>query len=173
VIAKSDEPKEPWNGEFYVSFGDADGERSWQDAVAYGFVAAGGGPWYSKTLNLLNPGDRTWVKIPSTGFVGVGIVRSRPEPAASFLIATPEGERPVLEVAKRAHYHRELVDDPERCDYFVAIDWLQTVAREQSVREIGIFGNQNTVCRPSTPKWRHTVDRLKVHFPKWDARDGA
>jgi type I restriction enzyme, R subunit len=28
-------------------------------------------------------------------------------------------------------------------------------------------GNQNTVCQPTTPKWRHTIERLKAHFPKW------
>ena len=41
-------PNEPWNGEFYCSFG-VDGSRSWADAVQYGFIC-GGGAWYSKTL---------------------------------------------------------------------------------------------------------------------------
>lgn len=27
-----------------------------------------------------------------------------------------------------------------------------------------MFGNQNTVCKPVTPKWRWTVDRLKELF---------
>lgn len=27
-----------------------------------------------------------------------------------------------------------------------------------------MFGNQNTVCKPVTPKWRSTVDRLKQIF---------
>jgi hypothetical protein len=26
---------------------------------------------------------------------------------------------------------------------------------------VGLFGNQNTVCKPTTPKWTHTVERLK------------
>ena len=30
--------------------------------------------------------------------------------------------------------------------------------------EVGLFGNQNTVCQPTTPKWRHTVERLKQVF---------
>ena len=34
------EAREPWNGEFYVSFG---GGRSWEDARKYGFISAGGG----------------------------------------------------------------------------------------------------------------------------------
>lgn len=27
--------------------------------------------------------------------------------------------------------------------------------------------DQNTACQPITPKWRHTVDRLKTALPKW------
>ena len=73
-------PKEPWNGEYYVSFGDGMG-RSWSDAVKYRFVSAGGGSWYSNTLNLLKAGDRIWVKAPGHGFVGVGRVKGPSEPA--------------------------------------------------------------------------------------------
>lgn len=28
-----------------------------------------------------------------------------------------------------------------------------------------MFGNQNTVCKPRTPRWRTTVERLKQRFP--------
>jgi hypothetical protein len=42
------------------------------------------------------------------------------------------------------------------------------VPLEKAVREIGLFGNQNTVCKPTTPKWRSTVERLKEKFPGFD-----
>ena len=35
--------------------------------MQYGFICAGGGEWYSKTLNLLNVGDRVWLTIPGMG----------------------------------------------------------------------------------------------------------
>jgi uncharacterized protein YeaO (DUF488 family) len=38
--------------------------------------------------------------------------------------------------------------------------------------EVGLFGNQNTVCQPSTQKWRHTIERLKTRFRNWDAQPG-
>lgn len=41
-------------------------ERS-DDAVKYGFICGGGDTWYSRTLQLLNPGDRVWAKIPGSG----------------------------------------------------------------------------------------------------------
>ena len=68
-----------WNEEYYVSFGSD--ERSWVDAQKYGFISAGGGAGYSNTLKLLSPGDRVWVNIPHTGYVGVGIVRKEVQQA--------------------------------------------------------------------------------------------
>jgi hypothetical protein len=108
------------------------------------------------------------VKVPGSGFVGVGRVTGRAQRASTFEVNTPEGDIPVLNVAKRGSYHRELVDDPERCEYFVPVRWLQTVPLERAVQEIGMFGNQNTVCKPTTPAWRSTVERLKENFPKFD-----
>ena len=87
---------DPWNGEFYCSFGESK-SRSWQDAVEYGFVCGGGGKWYSRTLQLLSPDDRIWVKIPDTGFVGVGRVTGRITPASEYKVKNKEGsEVPVL-----------------------------------------------------------------------------
>jgi hypothetical protein len=160
-------PREPWNGEFYSSFGEGE-TRSWADAREFGFICGGGLPWYSKTLKMLSPGDRVWVKVPGLGFVGVGRATGEAQPAAEFCVSTPQGDRPVLEVATRGKYHRELVDDPERCEYFVPIKWLQTVPLEQAIQEVGMFGNQNTVCKPRTPGWRSTVERLKLRFPNFE-----
>lgn len=38
--------------DFYVAFGEGE-HRNWDDAVKYGFVSAGGGPCYSRTLESL------------------------------------------------------------------------------------------------------------------------
>jgi len=158
---------EPWNGEFYSSFGDSD-TRSWEDAREFGFISGGGGAWYSKTLQLLGPDDRVWVKVPGSGFVGVGRATGRRQPAKTFTVKTSKGEFPVLEVAKRGHYMREALDDLERCEYFVPMRWLQSVPLDEAIHEIGLFGNQNTVCKPTTPKWRSTVERLKQKFPRFE-----
>jgi hypothetical protein len=168
AASKPDGQNEPWNGEFYCSFGDPP-QRSWEDATEFGFISAGGGKWYSNTLQLLSPGDRVWVKVPGTGFVGVGRITGPVEPASTFQVSTPDGMKPVLQAATRAMYHKELQDDPDRCEYFVPIKWLATKSLAQAVQEIGLFGNQNTICKPTTPKWRTTVERLKPRFAGWDA----
>ena len=164
-------PNEPWNGEFYHSFGHS-AERSWDEAVQYGFICAGGGRWYSNTLQLLSPGDRVWAKVPGSGFVGVGRVKGTILSARDFVVPTEAGDKPFLQIAK-ANYHRELADDPDRCEYFVPVQWLQTVPVTQAVQELGMFGNQNSVCKPTATKWRATVERLKERFPAFDAVSSA
>jgi hypothetical protein len=159
---------EPWNGEFYCNYGHYDGIRSWSDAVQLNFICAGGGSWYTKTLHLLNSGERIWVKAPGYGFVGVARVAGPPQPAKTFKVTTPSGERPVMDVVKGGEYHREFIDDPEHCEYFVPVRWLQTVPLDKAVHEIGLFGSQHTVCKPTAAKWRYTVDRLKERFPTYD-----
>lgn len=157
---------EPWIGEFYASYGVGDRRRSWEEARRYGFISAGGGSWYSNTLNLLNVGDRVWVKSPGHGFVGVGEVAGRAQPLAEFAVRTPDGERAAVEVLAEGDYHRAFVDDPERSDWFVPVSWIHSVPLNEAVNEVGMFGNQNSVCKPTTPKWRTTVERLKERWPE-------
>jgi hypothetical protein len=88
---------EPWNGEFYCSFGEGN-ERSWDEASQHGFISGGGGPWYSRTLQLLRPGDRVWVKIPDVGFVGVGRAVGEAQPASTFTLSTSSEDTPALEI---------------------------------------------------------------------------
>ena len=165
--------REPWNGEFYVSYGHS-GTRSWEEAVQFGFVCAGGGAWYSGTLHLLQPNDRIWVKAPGYGFVGVGRVLDTPIAAADFRLRDSQGElRPALEVLMKGTYHREFAADPERSEYFVPVEWLQTVPLANGIQQAGMFGNQNTVCRPTTPGWSDTVERLKQAFPHYDDPSGG
>ena len=158
-------PKQSWNGEAYCNYGAGD-ERSWDDAVRYGFISAGGGAVYTKLLQILKPGDRVWVKAPGHGFVGVARVMGPPQPGSTFTVATPTGNKPVLEVAIDGDYHKS--HSPEKCEHFVPVRWLQTVPLDQGVHEVGMFGVPTCVCKPTSPKWQSTVEQLKLRFPDYD-----
>ena len=151
--------KGPWNGEYYVSFGDDEG-RKWDDARKYGFISAGGGPWYTKTLSLLSPGDRVWVNIPHKGYVGVGVVTETVQQAKDMTFERDNALAPMKELALQGKYFYS-EDDPENAEYVVKVQWVKTVSVNKAVKEIGFFGNQNSVCRPTAEKWNFTVERLK------------
>ena len=48
--------------------------------------------------------------------------------------------------------------------WFVPVEWIHTVASRDAVREVGFFGNQNTVAKPKSEKWEHTIETLKKKF---------
>lgn len=160
-ITDNSTTKEPWNGEFFVSFGD-DEQRSWEDARKFGFISAGGGAWYSRTLNLLKSGNRIWVRIPKIGYVGVGIVESEAIPASEFQVEENGKSISILDVKTSAKYGSRV--DTEDQEYFVKVNWLKTISRSEAYDELGFFGNQNSVCKPTALRWRSTVEHLKNRF---------
>ena len=148
--------KGDWNGEFYVSFGEGN-SRAWADAKKYGFVSAGGGPWYVNTLKTLQPGDRVWVNVPRTGYVGVGEVVSPAVRFDKFNVTINGVETPIMDV----DVHAPHMFDDEYGQHFVTVKWIKTVDLRHAVKETGFFGNQNTVAKPRAPSWQFTVERLK------------
>ena len=40
----------------------------------------------------------------------------------------------------------EFVDDPEKSEYVVRVQWTKTVPRSKAIWEKGMFANQNTAC---------------------------
>jgi hypothetical protein len=171
VVGKKTKAKGEWNGEYYVSFG-VGSSRRWEDAVRYGFISGGGGPFYIKTLQLLNPGDRVWVNVPGgTGYVGVGLVKAPACRVDQFMVPGPNGaETPITQATVEAPDMFHHANDDEKAEWFVRVDWIKTVPIEEAIKEKGFFGNQNTVAAPRVPKWDHTVQRLTQRF---DLRDSS
>ncbi len=152
---------EPWNGEYYVSFGEGE-RRRWADAMQHGYIAAGGGSWYSNTLHQLEPNDRIWVNVPGRGYVGVGRVTDKAKPITEFTLPDASGaQRPISEIVTET----PRTDKPdEELEYYVRVDWIKTLPLDQAIKEKGFFGNQNSVAKPKAKRWIHTIDRLKKRF---------
>ena len=150
-----------WNGEFYVSYGESEGQR-WEDGKKYGFITASGGTWYTKTLQALDPGDRIWVSSPGVGYVGVGTVTGVAQPAADFSVRVGDQDVWIGDLELAGDYTQDL--NTEWSAWFVPVQWIHAVDLDQAVKEVGFFGNQNTVAKPKSEKWEHTVARLKKSF---------
>lgn len=151
-----------WNGEFYANYGGE--HRSWDDARKYGFISAGGGDWFSRTLKLLEPGGRVWVNRPGMGYVGVAEVLGPPVPATEFKVETSQGLQPYLDIGNINEPMASHARQPDRMEYFVSVRWLKTVDERDAIRETGLFGNQNSAAKPTAPGWVSTVNYLKHRF---------
>jgi hypothetical protein len=139
-----------WNGrDFYVSFGE-DERRDWDDARNYGFVAAGGGEWFSRSLKQLKAGHRVFAYIPKGngvgGYVGVAEVTGEPMLARDFIVQQNGRRVPYLDVAKASEAGKDR-DDPALAEWVVPVRWLETRDREDAIRDSDFFANQNCAAR--------------------------
>jgi hypothetical protein len=118
--------KEPWNGkDWYVSFGSESGVRDWSEAAKFGFVSAGGGDWYSRTLASLPVGGRVFACIPKVGYVGVGTVTGQAAKADEAVLEHGGVQTSFRELPLSATY-AHANGEPE---YVVPIAWIRTVRR--------------------------------------------
>jgi hypothetical protein len=136
--------RRPWNGrDFYVVLGG----RDWDDCQRFGFISAGGGRYYSKPLEQLYQGARVFAYMPGQGYVGVGQVTEPVRPVTEFQVDVDGERKPILEAPfSDANLVRD-VDDLERCEYLVRVNWLARRSLEEAVWEAGLFANQMTVCK--------------------------
>jgi hypothetical protein len=155
--------KEPWNGEFYVSFGEGP-HRHWGDAAKYGFISAGHGPWYSRTLHQLEPGSRIWVNVPGEGYVGVGKVLEPAVRADKFTVNHQGKQVALHKLEVKPAEMFDQMDNDDMAEYIVRVEWIKTRPLNKAIREKGFFGNQHSACKPTAKSWVHTIDRLKQKF---------
>jgi hypothetical protein len=53
---------------------------------------------------------------------------------------------------------------PGEEEVFVPVRWIKHLPESAAIRETGLFGNQNSAAKPTTPSWPTTVARLKAAF---------
>jgi hypothetical protein len=123
------------NGQdWYVSFGEESNIRNWDDAHLYGFVSAGGGAWFSRTIRALPVGGRVFVCIPKRGYVGVGTVSGEARPFDEATVEVDGQLRRLAELDLQGTYHHsnEAEDNEE---YVVPVRWTKARPREQAIGE--------------------------------------
>jgi hypothetical protein len=151
-------PKEPWNNkDWFVSFGSESGVRAWEDAVKFGFVSAGGGEWYSRTMQSLPIGARVFACVPKVGYVGVGTVSGTAETADDARLTANGSSTRFRDLSLSAGY-THANGQPE---YVVPVSWIRTVPTSEAIWEKGMFANQNSACKLRN---RFTLDRLYTAF---------
>lgn len=132
----------PWSGYYFVNAGLGE-HRSWADLKRYGFVAAGGGEFYTKRLDQLAVGDEIFAYAKGDGYIGYGIVTAEARPASEFM--TPDG--PLFDQPLAEPRMKRIGEPPENAEHAVGIEWRKTFEPAQAKRFKGAFANQNIVCK--------------------------
>jgi hypothetical protein len=160
---KKSKTKEPWNGQdWYVSFGESSDGRHWEDARRYGFVSAGGGEWFSRTLRSLPVGARIFACIPKAGYVGVGHVCGEATRFDETALRVDGHEQTMSELVLQGSYiHRPPSDTDATAEYVVPIEWSETRPKADAIWQPGMFANQNSACKLRN---KFTLDQLVKAF---------
>lgn len=151
-----------WNGQdWYVNFGEGD-SRSWEDGLEYGFISAGGGEWYSRTLRNLPVGARVNVYLPQKGYVAVGTtLRQAVRSDVAEVLHEGRWQR-LLDLPLQADYRRGLPEEEtDRAEYIVPVEWDVAVPAESAYREAGMFASQHSACKL---RQDFTLKKLAEHF---------
>jgi hypothetical protein len=166
ATAKARGKQQPWNGtDWFVSFGDEPGGRSWEDGLRYGFVSAGGGKWYSDRIRSLPLQARVFTCIPKVGYVGIGTVSGEPQPFDdAVLVVGGEKQRMAGLRLQGTYRHDDGAggdESEDRREWIVPIAWEKTVPPDQALWKRSFFANQNPACKLRSS---YTIDEVSRHF---------
>lgn len=165
--ARTKSTRAVWNGrDWYVAFGIDGGSRSWDDARTYGFISAGGGDWYSRTLKSLPEGARIFVHVPQHGYVGVGLVQGAAKSADDAVLTVDGSDRLFRSLQLQGQYQHPQADEgTDAAEYIVPVRWIETVPLGDAVWRQGMFANQNSACKLRN---QFTIDELTAEFKLTD-----
>ena len=154
-----------WNGQdWFVSFGEYELGRSWEDGRKYGFVSAGGDPWYSRTLRSLPVGARVNVHIPKLGYVAVGETLAEAEQFADAKVRLDGNWVRLSDQALLGSYQHGEGGQPateDAAEYVVPVRWIVANPKAAAYWEKGMFANQNSACKL---RQEFTLGLLALHF---------
>lgn len=129
-------------------------------ALKYGFVSAGGAPWYSRTIRQLPEGAGVFVYIPKVGYVGVGITTAQPHRFKEVDVIVDCTASPVREPSLEGTYiHPDEAKGEEYEEWVVPVTWIKPSDRPK--RSESVFANQNSACKLRS---QFTIDSVSQHF---------
>jgi len=99
--------------------------RKWEDNVKYEYIGAGHGPKFRDAIKGLSEGDVVVAYLNGAGYVGVGVVLGKAQPAREFHV---DGK---LLVDRRGLPSgiAEYLRDDEDCEWMAPVRWIKTVKR--------------------------------------------
>ena len=129
--------------------------------MKFGFVSAGGGRFYTKTMRSLPEGGRIWVNLPGTGFVAVGKTLA---PAERFDHAKVRKDGEWARLADQqlvGNYRHADDEDDDHAEWVVPVEWLDARREAEAFWTKGMFASQHSACKL---RQEFTLGRLAEHF---------
>lgn len=141
---------------YYFNVGECH-RRDWDECRRYSFIAAGGGIRWRDAILGFHPGDVFAAYLKGYGYVGVGRIRTKPQPVSQIVI---QG-KPLISLCPQMGLDS---DSADKSEYVAIVDWIKTFPREEAKmkRKSGIY--TTTHVRASLDGQPDTVDFLSKAF---------
>ena len=134
---KDDEEKDPFKNEKGHEFTVGYADRSWPDALKYGFLSANIGSGSGESIYRVQVGDTVYCYIAGAGFVGIGECTSTAVPMKDFKVMVDGLSTPVSDAPWESEESKRNLD-PDR-EVFIGITWRKSVSDlAEAFREKGL-----------------------------------
>lgn len=121
-----DEEKDFFKNEKRLEFTVGYADRSWPDALKYGFLSANIGSRSGKSIYRVQVGDTVYCYIAGSGFVGIGECSSAAVPMKNFKVMVDGVSTPVSDAPWESEESKRNLD-PDR-EVFIGIAWRKSVS---------------------------------------------
>lgn len=121
-----DEEKDFFKNEKRLEFTVGYADRSWPDALKYGFLSANLGCRSGKSIKRVLVGDTVYCYIAGAGFVGIGECISAAVPMKNFKVMVDGVSTPVSDAPWESEESKRNLD-PDR-EVFIGIAWRKSVS---------------------------------------------
>jgi len=111
-----------------------------------------------------SPGSSSWLLYGGLK-QGYGVVKGQPLPCKDFIV----NETPILKLPLGAQGLGQEIEDLDKCEYLVAVEWQKTFPLSEAKTFAGVFANQNVVCKlrnTATLEFLRQVFALEGDQPK-------
>ena len=143
---------------WYVNVGEGV-HRNWGDNVRYGYLGAGQGRRWSQSLSKLQTGNFCYAYLKGQGYVGFGRVL---RPAVMIKDFRIQSDASLLDCPLKSIRANEHLNDPDKAEWAVAIEWIKTFSSSQAKSFRGIFASTHVACQLKNQ--RETLVFLEKEF---------
>lgn len=121
-----DEEKDFFKNEKRLEFTVGYADRSWPDALKYGFLSANIGSRSGKSIYRVQVGDTVYCYIAGSGFVGIGECSSAAVPMKNFKVMVDGVSTPVSDAPWESEESKRNLDSDR--EVFIGIAWRKSVS---------------------------------------------
>ncbi len=147
------------NALFYYNVGEGI-HRNWDDYREFGFISAGQGDRFRKSILGLEKGDLIAAYLKRKGFVGIAKILQPARPVREVLIK----QKPFLTLPLRCKNMADNSENDEKSEHVAVVDWLVSVSREDArwVSNEGLYTTTHVIASlDGQPK---TISFLEKEF---------